>query len=242
MSKIVANYKVNFVDADFKKLLKMIDNFSFKNAEFIVCPPYTSLHIFKNKSVLLGAQNLSSTDKIPTGEISAEMLRDMNVKYVILGHSERRKAFFETDEQIRNKVLKALEFGLKPIVCVGESLQNKKKGETLTVLEKQLNTILRDIYTNELENIIIAYEPIWAIGSGNAIKKSDLQEIVKSIKSILEKMYGKLFVNKISILYGGSVNVDNYQSIMSVKGIDGLLVGGVALDFEKLFKIIEGLN
>ena len=176
-----------------------------------------------------------------TGEVSAEMLKSINVEYVIIGHSERRQYFNETDENVNKKVKAAIEHGLKPIVCVGETIKQRELGLEIDVVEQQVQIALQDIESNKLENIIFAYEPIWAIGTGMVATKEDANTIIKAIRNKIATMYNEEIAQNITILYGGSVNSKNAYEIFSASDIDGALVGGASLNVEEFNAIIEAI-
>lgn len=211
--------------------------------DIILCAPFTALYPLKNELeesiVHLGAQNMASTDQGAfTGEISAQMLLDVACTYVILGHSERRELFGETDEQIAKKVQKALASGLTPILCVGENLKVREEGKAVEWVQTQISRALSGLSTENLSRMIIAYEPIWAIGTGKTASSNDAQEMCASIRATLSSLMG-LDSEKVPILYGGSVKPDNIAELMTEPDVDGALVGGASLDPLNFAKLIH---
>ncbi len=214
------------------------------DVKIVICPPFTALcevhDIVKNSNIELGAQDVFYEDKgAYTGEISAEMLKDAGCGYVIIGHSERRQYFGETDELVNKKIKKSLEHGLKAIVCVGENLEEREKSEHRAVIEKQLRRCLKGLKKNNMDHVIVAYEPRWAIGTGKTATPQQAQEIHSFIRSLLGMIFSEDIAKKTKILYGGSVNPSNVNDLMKMKDIDGALVGGASLDAEKFVQIVK---
>ena len=211
--------------------------------DVIVCPPFTSLSevhsLIKNTPIKLGAQNVYfENEGAFTGEISAGMLKSVGCEYVIIGHSERRTIFGETDELVNKKIKKALSSGLKVIFCIGESLAQREQGITNNVAESQLQKGLDGISSDELQNVIIAYEPIWAIGTGKTATPEQAQEVHAFIRKYIAGKYSKESAEKLVIQYGGSVKPDNASSLLSQPDIDGALVGGACLKADSFLSII----
>lgn len=209
--------------------------------EIIVCVPYIDLFYTlleaQQTNIHVGAQNVFYEDKgAYTGEVSATMLKSINTEYVIIGHSERRRYFNETDEIVNKKAKKALENGLKPIICVGETLEEKEQGKAIEVITNQVAKALKDLTIKDLSNTIIAYEPIWAIGTGKTATKEDAES---SIKSIREKIKSIFNTDDVSILYGGSVKPENAKELFSMPNIDGALVGGASLKADSFAGIVN---
>lgn len=205
--------------------------------DIVVCPPFTHLtlasELFKGSKIEFGAQNISDEQNgSQTGEISAEMIKDLNATYVLIGHSERRAKFKETDKLINKKIKTALANGLKVVLCVGESLQTRSNKQAYTFVRKQLDDDLKGIYENELDSVVVAYEPIWAIGTGKVATSKDISKMVETIRKEIEYNYSEKASKNIAVVYGGSVNLNNYKKILSVDGIDGVLVGGACLDVD----------
>ena len=243
---IAANWKMNKTvseSTDFAKDLKDLTKDTF-NVEIVICPPFTSLvsvgQILKDTNLKLGAQNMHwEKSGAFTGEISPVMLRDAGCHYVIVGHSERREYFKETDGDVNKKIKSALSFNLIPIMCVGEKLQERESGNTLSVVERQVKKGLEDVPKEEGKGIIIAYEPVWAIGTGRTASPADANEVHKFIRSILKNLYDEEISNTIRIQYGGSVNTENIDNLMKEEGIDGALVGGASLNINSFMRIIK---
>ena len=212
--------------------------------EVILCVPYIdlfySLLAAQQTNIKIGAQNMHFEDKgAYTGEISGEMLEAIRVEYVIIGHSERRQYFNETDESVNKKIKSALNHNLKPIVCVGETLEQKEMGKAEEIITSQVKKALDGLEPKSLEKVIIAYEPIWAIGTGKTATKEDANNSIKAIRKEIEKNYGENVAENIIILYGGSVNKDNAKELFNMSDIDGGLVGGASLKLDDFEKIIN---
>ena len=210
----------------------------------VVCPPFTSLDtvskVASESNVGVGAQNMYfEASGAFTGEISAEMLRHLRVDWVILGHSERRAIFGETDELINKKVVAALENSLKPILCVGETIEEREAGDTLKVVETQLTEGLKDVDESKAEEIVIAYEPVWAIGTGKTATPEMAQEVHAYIRKLLNALFGEVKGEKIRILYGGSMKPENADELLAQKDIDGGLIGGASLKAGPFLSLIE---
>ncbi len=201
--------------------------------ESIICAPAIVLRDLvkrQGENLRIGAQNMNEHDSgAYTGEISPAMLTSTNVTYVILGHSERRQYFNETDAKVNEKTLKALSVGLYPIVCVGESLEEREDNKTFDVLERQVKAALSNVSKEDVAKVIIAYEPIWAIGTGKTADSKTADDACGFIRSLVAKLYDKATAEKVRVLYGGSVNTKNVAELMSMPNIDGGLVGGASL-------------
>lgn len=211
------------------------------NKKIIICAPFTDLFYTINAAqetnIHVGAQNMYFEDKGAfTGEVSGEMLKSINCEYVILGHSERRKYFNETDEIINKKVKAALRNSLKPIVCVGETLEQKEANKTLDVIINQISNDFKGLTTNDLSNIIVAYEPVWAIGTGKTATKEEANNSIKAIRDEIRKEFG---TDDISILYGGSVKKENASELFNMPDIDGGLIGGASLKSDDFAQIVN---
>ncbi len=214
------------------------------NTKVIVCPPFTSLEtaktVLKDSTIELGAQNMHFEDNgAYTGEISAPMLKSIGCQYVILGHSERRTIFGETDLDINKKIKKAIQYNLKPIFCIGETLEERESGVTFKVCERQIRNGLEGITENDLSEMIIAYEPVWAIGTGKTASKEQAQEVHLFIRELISTIFSSSFAQKLIIQYGGSVKPENAKELLSQPDIDGALVGGACLKSDSFVKIIE---
>lgn len=217
---------------------------TLENVKLVVIPPYTSLFplksLLKGTDISLGAQNVYWEEQGAfTGEISPSMLKDTDCQYVVIGHSERRLYFGETNQTANKKIHAALNAGLSPILCVGESLEEREKGLTLDKIEKQINEGLENIGEAEIKNVILAYEPIWAIGTGRNATPQQAQEVHNYIRRKLAEKYGNQMADCVIILYGGSVKPDNAFSLIKEKDIDGALVGGASLEANSFCQIAE---
>ena len=191
----------------------------------------------------MGAQNLHWETSGPyTGEVSAAMLADLDVKYVIIGHSERRALFGETDLTINKKLHAALDAGLRPILCVGEDLEQRELGVTLEFISYQLKAALAGVTPEEMRRVVIAYEPIWAIGTGNTATPEQAGEVCAAIRGVLRKLYGARIARSTTIQYGGSMNAANAQDLLNQEDVDGGLIGTAALDVEQFLQIIQTAN
>jgi triosephosphate isomerase len=242
---IAGNWKMNMDIHQSQKLVSEIINGlgNDSEVEVIVCPPFTSLSevssLLKNTPIKLGAQNMYLEESgAYTGEISAGMLKSVGCEYVILGHSERRVIFNENDELISKKIKAALVKRLKPIFCIGESLEQKENGETIRVVSKQLEKGLEGINSEEVKNIIIAYEPVWAIGTGKTATPQQAQEVHSFIRELVAKNFSISVAENLIIQYGGSVKPDNSGELLSQKDINGALVGGACLKSDSFLSII----
>lgn len=242
---IVGNWKMNGTKSLASELVGIIKNECFKtDVEVAICCPYTLLglvsELCKDSALNLGAQNVHWEDPGAfTGEISAEMLAEYNVVFVIVGHSERRAYFNENDEIINRKVIKAIKSGLNPILCVGETLREKEAGNTLHRVEEQIVNAIKGIDSKELKNITIAYEPIWAIGTGKTPTPKDANDVIAFIRNIVCKLFGEVISEEIRILYGGSVTSSNASEFLNEVDIDGALVGGASLNAQDFIGIIN---
>ena len=214
---------------------------SKEKVETIICAPSIILRDLVKRqgdNLRIGAQNMHEKDSgAYTGEISALMLKSTEVEYVIIGHSERRQYFNETDESVNAKVKKALEVGLKPIVCCGELLEQRENGTTHEVLDTQISKAFADVCEDSLSNVIIAYDPVWAIGTGKVASPEMADEACGYIRSLVEKLYSKKAANEIRILYGGSVSTKSVNELMAQPNIDGGLVGGASLKADSFIEL-----
>jgi triosephosphate isomerase len=215
-----------------------------KKCNVLICPPYTSLSMvteeLKGSKVEVGAQNLAWENQgAYTGEVSAQMIRSSGAKWVIIGHSERRQ-YFKEDEKLLNKKIKiALQNKLKVIYCVGETLELRQQNLTKDIVLNQVEWGLKGFKAADLRNIVIAYEPVWAIGTGKTATPAQAQEIHAFLREILDPLFGPKIGQKVTILYGGSVKPDNAKGLFSQPDIDGALVGGACLEVDSFFKIIQ---
>ena len=247
---IIANWKMNpNSQKEAASIFEGIKNGAEgANAEVVVCPPFVYLgtsDVLKLKDVgrpLLGGQNIFYEEKgAYTGEISASMLKDLGCQYVIIGHSERRKYFNETDETANKKIKSAIKAGLKPIFCVGETEEQRNNGKAEEVVERQIKIGLAGIsnFKFQISNLIVAYEPVWAIGTGNACKVEDAKKMKEFIEKKISDMYGKDALREVRIVYGGSVNSQNASDYVKKAGYNGFLVGGASLKPDEFVKIIK---
>ncbi|MCP5063748.1 MAG: triose-phosphate isomerase [Ignavibacteriae bacterium] len=216
------------------------------NAEVVIAPPYISLEtissLIKGSDIKLSAQNMHMADSGAfTGEISAQMLKSVGCEYVILGHSERRTIFGETDEMINQKVKQAFANDLNPILCCGETLEERENGTTFKIIEGQIRAGLKDLEISQIENTVIAYEPIWAIGTGKTASPEQAQEVHAFIRGLLSEITSKEVANNITIQYGGSVKPENAKELLSQPDIDGALVGGACLKADSFSGIITSI-
>lgn len=246
---IAGNWKMNKNVKEAVSLAKLLKNRlkTVKDRDIVIFPSFTALCCvykeIKNSNIKLGAQNMHfEDDGAFTGEISPLMLKDF-CKYVTLGHSERRQYFNESDEIINKKVKKALEHGLKPILCIGETLEQRENNKTFNIIKNQLKNSLKNINKKEIKNIIIAYEPVWAISGGDPTHKAatadDAQEMHSFVRNSLAEMYSEQIADKMIIIYGGSMKPENVKELMAQPDIDGGLVGGASLDAESFSKVVN---
>ncbi|MGB9843158.1 MAG: triose-phosphate isomerase [Caldisericia bacterium] len=246
---IGGNWKMNKLLKDAKETVENLNkNLTLsRGIDIVIFPPYTLIYFLKDlinlPNMFIGAQNMHWEENGAfTGEISPLMLKDLGAEYVIIGHSERRNLFYETDEIINKKLISALKHGLKPVLCLGETFDDRKKGIEKEVIENQFKQDFKKVPMNFLENIIIAYEPVWAIGTGLNATPKEAEEMHKFIRSLIEKYANIDFVDKIRIIYGGSVRVENVEELSSKENIDGFLVGGASLRSDSFSRIIEIFN
>lgn len=243
-NKIIAgNWKMNMLPNEAINFLTELPNY-IKDCkhEVILCVPFIdlfySLLAVQETNIKIGAQNMHWEEKgAYTGEVSGEMLKSINVEYVIIGHSERRAYFNETDETVNKKIKAALKNELKPIVCVGESLEQKETGKTEEIITTQVEKAFKEISGEDAKKIIIAYEPIWAIGTGKTATADDANNSIKAIRNKINNMYGADVADNIHILYGGSVKSSNAKELFETSDIDGALIGGASLKVDEFAKI-----
>ena len=212
--------------------------------EIVVCPPFTALdaviEVVRGTNIAVGAQNMHwETQGAFTGEISPVMLKEMGCKYVILGHSERREYFAETDEFVNKKTKAAFKYGLLPIVCVGEKLEQREQGITEQVVKSQVEGGLAGLENDQVGSLVVAYEPVWAIGTGKTASDDDAQQVIGFIRKVITGMFGQGLADKVRIQYGGSVKPDNISGLMQQPDIDGALVGGASLDAQTFAAIAK---
>ncbi|MEW8974474.1 MAG: triose-phosphate isomerase [Tissierellaceae bacterium] len=242
---IAGNWKMNNNIEESIELVEKIKAFELsKDVEAVLCVPFTDIkdvkEAIKGTDIKIGAQNMHWEEKGAfTGEISPLMLKELDVDYVILGHSERRQYFNETDEIVNKKMKSALNHGIRPIVCVGESLEERELGKEKDVVESQVIKAFEDIDRSEIDNIVIAYEPVWAIGTGKTASADDANDMTGFIRDTIGKIYGEEEKQSIRIQYGGSVKPETISELMEKEEVDGALVGGASLKSEDFVKLIN---
>lgn len=241
--KIIAgNWKMNKTPAQTRTLIEeLIPLVKTEDADVIFCTPAISLMVAletaQGTNIQIGAQNMHFEESgAYTGEIAPNMLTEIGVQYVILGHSERREYFAETNEMINKKVLKALEHNLIPILCCGETLEQRDQGITIDLIRQQIKIGMMNVSNEDAKKVVIAYEPIWAIGTGRTATSEQAEEVCLAIRVVIEELYGKAVADVVRIQYGGSVNAKNAAELFAMPNIDGGLVGGASLtaDFGKV--------
>ena len=242
---IAGNWKMNMLP---NEAIKFIEEFAplvkDTKAEVILCVPYIDLFYAllnaQETNIKIGAQNMHFEESgAYTGEVSGKMLKSIGVEYVIIGHSERRQYYNETDKSVNEKIKSALKNELKPIVCVGETLEQKEEGKTEEIITKQVELALEGLEKEQVEKVIVAYEPIWAIGTGKTATKEDANSNIKCIRNKIADIYGQNTADKVIILYGGSVKASNSKELFEMSDIDGALVGGASLKVEEFSKIVN---
>ncbi|NLH38581.1 MAG: triose-phosphate isomerase [Elusimicrobia bacterium] len=243
---IAGNWKMHLTTFEAMELAAAIKNgiSTDLNREVLIAPSFTNLQVVKKaisgSKILLSAQNMCWEEKGAfTGEVSPLQLKDIGCDYVIIGHSERRKIFYETDDMLNKKVKSALKNGLKIIFCIGETIEERENQQTYNVLKTQVNNGLKDITDFEMSNLVIAYEPVWAIGTGRTATPEQAEDAHIFIRREIERIFNKHISESIRILYGGSVKAENIDDLMACKNIDGALVGGESLKAEKFLRVIN---
>ena len=242
---IAGNWKMNNTMAETSALLTaLIPMVADASAEVVVCVPYTSIAtaygLIKDTNIKLGAENVHWAEKGAfTGEISVKMLKELNVEYVIVGHSERRQYFNESDDTVNKRAIAALNGGIKPIICVGELLEEREAGDTQQVVERQTIGAFKGIEKGQLDNIVIAYEPVWAIGTGKTATSQDANDTIKVIRDCIASIYDQEAASKIRIQYGGSMNPKNVSELMAMPEIDGGLIGGASLNAADFTAVVK---
>lgn len=242
---MAANWKMHKTNVEAREfvsaLIPKIEGVT--DRDVLICPPFTSIctvdEARKDSNILLGAQNMHFEKKGAfTGDICADMLKDLNCEFVILGHSERRWVFGETDEMINKKVLAALRAGIIPVLCIGEKLDEREGNMTDQVVLNQLDKAMKDVPEAMVPNMVFAYEPVWAIGTGKNASAKDAREAINLVREFIHSRFGSSAADKVRILYGGSVKPENVALYMEQEGIDGSLVGGASLEPESFAKLI----
>ncbi|TDT68575.1 triosephosphate isomerase [Hypnocyclicus thermotrophus] len=243
---VAGNWKMNKTNAEAVETLKKLAELTkdIDGVEIVIGAPFTALSdavkAVEGSKIKIAAQNMNPNEKGAfTGEISPLMLNAIGVKYVILGHSERREYYGETNEFINSKVKTALAHDLTPILCVGEKLEDREANKTEAVVEDHVKGGLKDLTKEEAKKVVIAYEPVWAIGTGKTASPEQAQEVHKFIRNLLTDMYGEEIANEITIQYGGSMKPENAKELMSQKDIDGGLVGGASLEADSFAKVVK---
>ncbi|OAA90049.1 triose-phosphate isomerase [Clostridium ljungdahlii] len=242
---IAGNWKMNKTVTEALKLVEELKPLvSDAKCDVVVCPPYVCLDAVvkavKGSNIKVGAQNMHYEESgVYTGEVAPNMLKDIGIDFVIIGHSERRQYFNETDESINKKVKKAFEYDINPIVCCGETLEERESDVTEEVLGKQIKIDLAGLEKSQVEKLVVAYEPIWAIGTGKTATDKQANDTIAYIRSVIAKMYGSETAEKTRIQYGGSVKPATIKAQMAQSDIDGALVGGASLKSEDFAKIVN---
>ena len=241
---IAGNWKMHKTIAEALEFVNDIkDRVNNEKVEAVICAPFTLLkdlkEATKGTSIKIGAQNMHFEEKGAfTGEISPLMLKELDMDYVIIGHSERRQYFNETNETVNRKVLKALEVGIDPILCVGETLEEREAGNTKDICKVQVEKALENVSKEDIAKVVIAYEPIWAIGTGKTATSEDANDVIAYIRQVVANLYKDL-ANEVRIQYGGSVKPSNVGEIMNQSDIDGALVGGASLEANDYIQLVN---
>ena len=242
---IAGNWKMNMLPNEAMEMItELIPLVKDAEAEVVLCVPYTdlfyALNMAQGTNIKIGAQNMHFEEKgAYTGEVSGKMLKSIGVEYVIIGHSERRQYFAETDETVNKKIKAAFANSLKPIVCVGETLEQRESGIAFDVITSQTEKALEGLTEEQVANTIIAYEPIWAIGTGKTATSEDANEAIKKIREKIAKIYGQNVAERVIIQYGGSMKPSNAKELLEMSDIDGGLIGGASLKAEDFSKIVN---
>ena len=246
---IAGNWKMNLNAEEAKKFITQLKTKAAKAkwCDVVLCVPFlqipAAVRAAKHTKIAIGAQNCHFEENgAYTGEISCKMLAEAGVKYVIIGHSERRRDNNETDTTVNKKVLAALQAGLRPIICVGETLEMRDNDVTLDVVRMQVKTALRGVMHDQIRRVTIAYEPIWAIGTGYTATSEQAGEVCEAIRDVVRQLYGARLARAVSVLYGGSMNTANAAELLAQPDVDGGLIGGASLKTESFEKIIEAAN
>ena len=241
---IAGNWKMHKTIAEALEFVNEVkDRVNNDKVEAVICAPFTLLkdlkQATKGTNIKIGAQNMHFEEKGAfTGEISPLMLKELDMDNVVIGHSERRQYFNETDETVNKKVLKALEVGIDPILCVGETLEEREAGNTKDVCKVQVEKALENVSKEDLAKVVIAYEPVWAIGTGKTATSEDANDVIAYIREVVANLYGEL-ANEVRIQYGGSVKPSNVAEIMNQSDIDGALVGGASLEANDYVELVN---
>ena len=243
---IAGNWKMNLLrDSSLALVHQLLDQIRpAQHVDVAVCPPSVYIHdvgaALRGSHIGLGGQNMHAADEGAfTGEVSGKMLRDLGCRYVILGHSERRQLFGETDASVNEKLHVAIKCGLTPIVCVGETLEQREAGQTQSVVQGQCRGSLKGLTAQQMATMVLAYEPVWAIGTGKTATPAQAEEVHADIRKLLTEMFDAATASKVCIQYGGSVKADNAAELLSQPNIDGALVGGASLKADSFVAIIR---
>ncbi len=246
---IAGNWKMNKTPTETKALIEEMKPLLAKSkwCEMVLCVPFTDIQAAvkaaKGSKIAIGAQNMHfEASGAYTGEVSADMLKELGVKYVIIGHSERREYFAETDESCNKKVRVAIEKGLRPILCCGETLAEREQSVTIEVVRRQIKVALQGVTVEEIKKVVIAYEPIWAIGTGKTATSEQANEVCAAIRDCLRELYGARAARAITVQYGGSMNAKNAQELLAQPDVDGGLIGGASLKSADFAAIVEAAN
>jgi triosephosphate isomerase len=243
---IAGNWKMYKTGPEAVETAKRLVNLctDVEKVEVLIAPTFLSLPLVSNcvrgSCLKIGAQNLYfEKEGAFTGEVSAAMIKAAGAEYVLIGHSERRQYFDETDETICKKLRAAIQAGLKPILCIGETESERDQEKTFLILDKQVSDGLKGLGPDELKDLVLAYEPVWAIGTGKTANTRQVDEVHQYLRSLLSRLFSAAFSGRVRILYGGSVKPENAKELMNIKDVDGALVGGASLDPDKFIKIIK---
>ncbi|MDR0850050.1 MAG: triose-phosphate isomerase [Christensenellaceae bacterium] len=248
MKAVIANFKMNKTTKEVEGYIdEIIPQVKTKKVNIGICPSYVALGAAckkaKGSNIIVGAQNVNENDKGSfTGEVSADMLLDTGAKFTLVGHSERRSRGYETESSINKKMLKALSRGLGVVLCIGENRAERDENITQEILQAQVSSALLGVYKNELKSITIAYEPVWAIGTGVVASNGQIEDAIEFIRGVVATLYDEEAAETIGILYGGSVTENNADGIAKIKGVNGALVGGDSLIVSKFIKIISAFD
>ena len=242
---IAGNWKMHMTSQEAKGFIEELQTkVEGTDVEVVICPPFTLLHmlreIVKDTNIKIGSQNMYWEEKGAfTGEISPLMLKDLKIEYCIIGHSERRQFFGETNETVNKKIKSAINYGIKPILCVGETLDDRKANKTQELIKNQVEEALSGLDKEDVVKLVIAYEPIWAIGTGETATPEQANEVIAFIRKTLKELYDESISEEIRIQYGGSVKPHNVEELMKQEDIDGALVGGASLKAESFEKLVN---
>ena len=243
---IAGNWKMNKTIEETKQFIEKVNTLSKEGVEAVICAPYTDLAILQeklNKNIKIASQNIHWEESGAfTGEISPVMLKELGVVYAVIGHSERREMFGETDQTVNKRAHAALKHGIMPIICVGEKLEEREAEKTKEVVKEQIVKALDGLSSEQVTKTVIAYEPIWAIGTGKSSTAEDANDVIRFIRQVIAGQYDQQVANQVRIQYGGSVKPDNIRSYMEQSDIDGALVGGASLEAASFSALVENVN